>query len=98
MNIFSDKLMLTVDEDYLKINAEGMKGDGEIKYIHGANITDSCQSMFNIEKLQDIMKASKFSKECRLSLGDDLPLGLTFELVTGDGYLQYLLAPRLAEE
>lgn len=98
MNLFSDKLMLTVDEDYLKINAEGMKGDGEIKYIHGANVTESCQSIFNIDKLIDIMKASKFSETCTLSLGDNIPLNITFELPTNDGKLSYLLAPRLAEE
>ena len=98
MNLFSDKLMLTVDEDYLKINAEGMKGDGEIKYIHGANVTESCQSIFAINKLNDILKASKFSEECKLSLGENLPLQLTFELATGNGSLSYLLAPRLSEE
>lgn len=98
MKLFSDKLTLTVDQDYLKIHTYGLKGDSEIKYLHGCNINETCQSMFNIEKLTDIMKASKFSKPCRLSLGENLPLGLTFELPTGDGKLSYLLAPRLSEE
>lgn len=98
MNLFSDKLTMTVDQDYLRIYAEGTSGEGEVKYIHGEQVNETCQSIFSIEKLQDIMKASKFSEECKLSLGDDLPLQVTFELVTGDGQLQYLLAPRLSEE
>jgi proliferating cell nuclear antigen len=98
MNLFSDKLSFTVDQDYLKISAEGTSGDGTIKYLHGANVTESCQAMFNINKLIDIMKASKFSKECTLALGDNLPLSIKFKLVTGDGALSYLIAPRIESE
>ena len=95
MALFSDKLIFTVDQDYLKITANGTYGDGEIKYIHGEQVTESYQTMFSIEKLKDIMKASKFSKQCTLSIGDNLPLKLNFELITGTGELKYLLAPRI---
>ena len=98
LSLFSEKLAFTVDADYLRISADGLKGEGDIRYIHGENVKESCQSMFSIKKLQDIMKASKFSKECALGLGDNLPLSLTFKLVTDDGKLSYLLAPRLSEE
>lgn len=98
LTLFSDKLIFTVDPDYLKIHAEGMKGNAEIKYIHGCNVQETSQSIFSNEKLKDIMKASKFSKTCTLNLGNNLPLKITFELETGDGQLSYLLAPRLAEE
>lgn len=98
MNLFSDKLTFTINQDYLKINANGNFGDGEIKYLHGEHITESYQTSYNIEKLKDIMKASKFSKECQLSLGDNLPLKVKFELLTHNGCLQYLLAPRIEME
>ena len=97
MHLFSDKIIFTVDQDYLKIHTSGTTGDVEIKYLHGENISETCQSMFNTDKLMDIMKASKFSKECSLSLGEDLPLQIIFELETRDGQLSYLLAPRLEE-
>ena len=95
MKIFSDKIIFQVDKDYLKLSTEGTFGDGTIQYIHGEPILNTCQVMFNIKKLSDIMKASKFSKEASLGLGDDLPLKITLELETGDGKLEYLLAPRI---
>ena len=98
MIIFSDKITFLIDEDYLRIRGEGQLGDGEIKYLHGENINESVKSMFNIPKLQEIFKASKFSKECTLHIGDDMPIKIEFKLATGDGELSYLLAPRLEED
>ena len=98
MSLFNDKIIFTVDQDYLKIRAEGMKGEGEIKFIHGCNVQETCQSIFNNDKLKDILKASKFRKTCTLNLGDNIPLKITFELETCDGQLSYLLAPRLETE
>lgn len=97
MELFSDKLIFTVDQDYLKISTDGTKGDVEVSYIHGENINGVYTSMFNIEKLKAMMDASSLSEQCELCLGDDLPLNLTFKLVTGDGELGFLLAPRLEE-
>lgn len=97
MEMFSEKLDFIVDEDYLRIRAEGQKGNAETKYIHGENINEYAQSSFSIPKLKEIFKASKFSKECNISLGTDNPIKVVFKLVTGDGELSYLLAPRLEE-
>ena len=49
-------------------------------------------------KLQEIMKAHKFSKECSVEVGDDMPLHVIFTLPTNDGKLEYLLAPRLEND
>lgn len=97
MSIFSDKIKFIVNQDYLIIKADGTFGDGEIKYLHGEHVTDIYTSLFSFEKLKDMMKASGLSETCILSLGDDIPLELTFELITGDGALKFLLAPRLEE-
>lgn len=97
MLIFSDKLRLLIDENYLKIISDGEFGDVDIKYLHGENILEVAQSVYNIDKLKDIFKASKFSKECKIGLGNDMPIVVTFELPTGDGRVKYLLAPRLEE-
>ena len=94
---FDEKLTFTVDQDYLKIIAQGQIGTGEIEYLHGENVKEYVKVNFSIPKLQDILKASKFSEECKLGLGTDKPLILRMDLVTGDGYLEYLLAPRLEE-
>jgi proliferating cell nuclear antigen len=94
---FDEKLTFMIDEDYFKIIADGQIGRGEVEYLHGENIKEFVSSHFSIPKLLDILKASKFSKECKLSVGDDMPLILRLELITGDGFLEYLLAPRLDE-
>lgn len=98
LEMYSDKLDFMVDEDYLKIRTEGQMGDAEISYIHGENISEYVKSGFSIPKLKDIFRASKFSKEVTLHIGDDLPLVAHFELPTEDGSLEYLLAPRLEQE
>ena len=40
----------------------------------------------------------KFSEEAEISLGTDMPLSLTLNMVTGDGKLSFLLAPRLEQD
>lgn len=97
MEFFSDKLTFMIDENYFKVSADGQKGDGEIEYLHGENILEVVKSMYSIPKLQEIMKAEKFSKECSLEVGEDMPLRISFTLPTDDGKLEYLLAPRLEE-
>ena len=96
MDMYSEVLTFTLDEDYFIISTEGQNGNAEIKYLHGENVNDVVRSNFSIEKLQDILKANKFTEECIL-IGDDMPLQLVMNLVTGDGKLEYLLAPRLNE-
>ena len=98
MDLYDEKLTFTVDEDYLNITANGQMGEGEIKYIHGENIQEVVKSTFSIPKLKEILRSSKFSKECILGLGDDMPIIVTFNLITGDGKLEYLLAPRLEQD
>ena len=95
MELFSDKLIFTVDPDYLKISTDGNMGDVEVSYIHGENVDQVYRSMFNLDKLKAMMDASSLSEQCELCLGDSLPLTLTFKLVTGDGELGFLLAPRI---
>ena len=98
MEFFSDKLTFMIDENYFKVSADGQKGDGEIEYLHGENILEVVKSMYSIPKLQEIMKAEKFSKECSLEVGEDMPLRISFTLPTDDGKLEYLLAPRLEQD
>ena len=95
MAFFSEKLNFIVDENYFKVATDGQKGEAEIEYLHGENILETVKSMYSIPKLQEIMKAHKFAKECIVSIGDDMPVKVNFTLPTGDGKLEYLLAPRL---
>ena len=98
MSIFSDKLQFLINENYLHIRSDGEFGDTNTEYLHGENILTTACSTFGIDKLTDILRSSKFSNEMELELGDDMPLKLTLKLPTGDGILQYLLAPRIEEQ
>ena len=96
--IYGENIVFTVDEDYLHIcssTSDGLFGDTHIKYIHGEHIQQVCRSSYSIEKLQDIFRASKISKTCHLNLGNDLPLTVTFKLLSDDGEISFLLAPRI---
>ena len=98
LKIFSDVIQVSVDNDYLIFKGGGVKGDGFIRYLHGEHIQNYYKSQYSIEKLTEIMKAKDFSENITLGLGDDLPLNLTFKLVTGDGKLEFLLAPRIEND
>ena len=95
IDIFSDKIALHVDEDYFIASADGEFGDASIKYLHGENINEHAKALFSLDKIREMLKADKFSEEAEISLGTDMPLSLTLTMVTGDGKLSFLLAPRL---
>lgn len=98
IDIFSDKILLKLDPDKFTASADGEFGDASIEYIHGEKITENVKSLFSLDKIREMLKADKFSDVVQISLGDDLPLLLTLEMVTGDGELSFFLAPRLEED
>lgn len=99
MDLFSEKLYFMIDNEYFTVNTDGEFGDAKFQYLHGEDgITETAKSCFAIPKLKDILSASKFSDVVKIYMGNDMPLSMVFELVTGDGKLKYLLAPRLETE
>lgn len=98
MELFSENFKISVDEDYIRLFADGQIGDTEMKYLHGSNITEYVKSSYSIDKVKDIFRCSKLSEEVELDIGNDMPIVITFRLVTGDGLVSFLLAPRLEEQ
>ena len=98
MELFSEKTHFIINDEYFFTKSDGEFGDAHFKYLHGESINGSYDSCFSIPKLKDIFSASKFSDNVTVNLGNSMPLGLNFELITGDGELSYLLAPRLETE
>lgn len=96
MELFSEKLFFQVDEEYFTVNTGGDFGDASFKYLHGEDgVNESVKSSFSINKLKDIIVASKFSDIAEINLGNDMPMMINFELISGDGNLRFLLAPRI---
>ena len=100
MGLFGETLRFIIDQDYFIIRSGDDAGFGDActKYIHGENVQSSVAASYTIGKLVDIMKSSKFSDSVTVGLGDDLPLLLRLELSTGDGVLEFLLAPRISDD
>lgn len=97
MELFGETIKFTVDENYFQATSTGEFGDGEVKYLHGEHINEVVSSTFNIAKIKDMLKARKLNKEITIWLGEDLPLILRFTIGLNEGYLEFLLAPRLNE-
>ena len=100
IELFSEKLRIkhTTDDDYLYINGGGDFGETSSKYLIETSVNGECDSVFNIDKIKDFLKSEKFSNTIHLKSGIDLPLILEYELTTGDGLLNFLLAPRIEQE
>ncbi|AEG19283.1 proliferating cell nuclear antigen (pcna) [Methanobacterium paludis] len=98
ISIVSDKIALIVDADKLIASAEGEFGDAKIEYLHGEKITENAKSVFSLEKIKEMLKADKFSETAVLKLGNDMPLNLSLKMVSEEGELTFLLAPRIESE
>lgn len=98
IEIFSDKISFSVDENNFIAAAGGEFGDASVEYLHGEQIDENVKSSFSLEKIGEMLKADKFSDIAEISLGTDMPLSLTLKMISGDGKLKFLLAPRLESE
>lgn len=98
LEMFNDKIVFEVDENKLLITGESEFGDVKIEYPHAEEVDSKVRSVYSLEKVKEMLKAYKFSDRVIVSLGNDTPLDLTFELPEGEGRLTFLLAPRLEAE
>lgn len=98
IDIFSDKIAFSVDSEKFKVSAVGEFGDAKIEYIHGEKVETSVKSIYSLDKIREMLKADKFSDIATIKLGEDMPLTLKLKMVTEDGELSFLLAPRMEEE
>ena len=98
IDIFSDKITFMVNGDVFKATAEGEFGDANIEYIHGEKIETEASSVFSLEKVREMLKADKFSDIATISLGDDMPLGVSLKMISEDGELRFMLAPRIESD
>lgn len=98
MELFSKYCQFDVDEDYFMVSCNGEFGDSTLKYLHGEQVKENVMSRLSLDKVKDIFRASKISEECIIHMGDNMPVGFEFQMVSGDGGMSFLLAPRLSME
>ena len=98
IEIVADRVSFTIDEDNLTLEAVGDFADAKVEYLHGEKVTETVKAIFAIENTKEMLKAEKFADNTYISLGNDMPLTLTLELLNDEGKLTFLLAPRIEEE
>jgi proliferating cell nuclear antigen len=98
--IISDHVTLRVDKEYLYVTAKGDLGNVEVKVAKEEAVQFEAQqeakSMFSIEYLKDMVKASDVASSVRLSLGDNIPVKMDF--LAPNVRLSFLLAPRIESD
>ncbi len=98
IEIVANKVSLSVDEDNLTLEAVGDFADAKIEYLHGEKVNDSAKAIYAVENIKEMLKAEKFADNTYISIGNDMPLTLSLELLNDEGKLTFLLAPRIEEE
>jgi proliferating cell nuclear antigen len=98
--IVSDHVVLKVDKKNLYIKARGDLGNVEVKAAkEGAisfDVSQDTRSMYSLEYLKDMIKASDIADSVKISLGDNIPVKMEF--LSSDIKLSFLLAPRIESE
>ncbi|MBU2559262.1 proliferating cell nuclear antigen (pcna) [archaeon] len=98
--IVSDHVILEVDKENFYIKAKGDLGNVEVKASkEGAisfDVTQDTRSMYSLEYLKDMIKASDIADTVKISLGDNIPVKMEF--LSSDVKLSFLLAPRIESE
>jgi len=100
--LISTHVSLGVEKDVFYVKAQSSKGklnnetNKKEKPIHSFVAKEDCSSMFPLDYLKDMAKASKSDNLIELSLRKDAPLFLSYKI--GAASISYFLAPRIESE
>jgi len=101
--IVSDYVSFEATDDALIISARGDTGNLEVRISRDEDalldyqVRKPARSLYALEYLTDMMKASAASDTVQLEFGKGTPIKLVFPVVEG-GHLTYYLAPRVEDE
>lgn len=98
--IISDHVTLRMDEESLVIEAKGDLGNVTVNIGKDDAIAftskGKVKSMFSIEYLKDMIKASDVASSVKISMGENIPIKMDF--LAPSARLSFLLAPRIESE
>jgi len=99
--IVTDHVVFSMDAENFYISARGELGDVEVKTNKSEAISfnlsgESVKSLFSIEYLKDMIKASDIASTVRVYLGNNIPVKLEF--IASGVELSFLLAPTIESE
>ena len=100
--LITDSVIFTVRKDQLTMKGESdssftqldlMKGEGGLRIVE---IGEPVRARYSLDYLKKIIKAKKLSPEAKISMANDYPMKLHFD-VPGKMQLGFILAPRVEE-
>mgnify|MGYP000580150143 CR=1 FL=1 len=100
--IIGESVTIEADSDSITLKAEGDNTDAEFNIEKGSDgLMDiesdgKAKSMFSMDYLKKMIKAEKLSDTVKMSLGNDFPMRLDFE-IPDKLKLGFILAPRIEE-
>ncbi len=98
--IVSDHVTLKTDQEAFYILAKGDLGKVEITIrkddTASFEVKADSESMFSIEYLKDMIKASEIADSAKVSLGTNIPVKMDF--LAENASLSFLLAPRIESD
>lgn len=97
----SDHMLMGVSGDFFYMEAKGDTDKVRLEIGRDQLIDlkagDAC-SLFSLDYLVDIVKPTNKVNEVTLSLGQDFPILIDYEIASGAGKISYLLAPRIESD
>jgi proliferating cell nuclear antigen len=98
----SDHLALSMDKESFELYAEGDTDTVNLKLpkelLIKLNAPGKYKSLFSIDYFSNMIKPVKSEDPITISLGNDNPIRVDFDIATKKGHVTYLLAPRIESE
>ena len=98
----SDHLALTVDKEAFELYAEGDTDTVNLKLPKDLLIkldsSGKYKSLFSIDYFSNMIKPVRGEDPVTISLGNDNPIRVDFDIADKKGHVTYLLAPRIESE
>ena len=98
----SDHLALMVDKDAFELFAEGDTDTVNLKLpkdlLIDLNSLGKFKSLFSIDYFSNMIKPVRAEDPITISLGNDNPIRVDFDIAAKEGHVTYLLAPRIESE
>jgi len=95
----ADHVVLKADKDSFELLAEGDTDQVHLKLdksmLAELKVTENVKSLFSLDYFSNMVKAAKGASGLHITLGNDYPVKLDFDLAGGNGHVSYLLAPRI---
>jgi len=102
-DMVSDQIALGInpDEDVFYVEADGDTDDVSYEIPEDDLIdlsSGDAHSLFDLNYVKNIQKATGSDDELKLELGDDFPIKVHYDIIDGDGDVTHMIAPRIQSD